>query len=318
MTPMQDTTTSSTAVEPGSPGTVPVRSAPPRYGTDSDHLLDKLAVIARYRRIAAAVFVLVSGAIMVQGYTQVPLFEAQARILIEDERSTAMPGITTPENTYWQDPEPYYNTQYRILRGRDLTRRVVKRLNLSAVPEFNGTAAGPTGPVDLLRQLAHRKVPRAFIDYAESGSYAEQTLRANRADMERIKLRQRVLVNVDQRSAATTILGEPAALPRSTCGHTRAAESSARSASTTSMPFLSLPCCSVGKFRSGNEVTAGTPALRSMAPSLIDNCTVLYSCAAGSFGAGRPSASGSPPVLSSVASGNAPRSTPVKVQSLTY
>ena len=158
MTPMQDTTTPSTPVEAGSPGAGPQRSTPPRYGSDSDHLLDKIAVIARYRRIAAAVCVLVSGAIMVQGYTQVPLFEAQARILIEDERSTAMPGITTPENTYWQDPEPYYNTQYRILRGRDLTRRVVKRLNLAAVPEFNGTATGPTGPVDLLRQLARNTI----------------------------------------------------------------------------------------------------------------------------------------------------------------
>jgi L-lactate dehydrogenase (cytochrome) len=64
-----------------------------------------------------------------------------------------------------------------------------------------------------LRQAAHRKVPRAFIDYAEAGSYAEETLRANRADLERIKLRQRILCNVANRSTKTTILGEPAAFP---------------------------------------------------------------------------------------------------------
>jgi L-lactate dehydrogenase (cytochrome) len=64
-----------------------------------------------------------------------------------------------------------------------------------------------------LRQLAHRKVPRAFIDYAESGSYAEETLAANRADLERIKLRQRILCDVSGRSTKTTILGEPAAMP---------------------------------------------------------------------------------------------------------
>jgi L-lactate dehydrogenase (cytochrome) len=67
--------------------------------------------------------------------------------------------------------------------------------------------------IEDLRQLAHRKVPRAFIDYAESGSYAEQTLRANRADLERINLRQRILCDVSDRTTKTTILGEPATLP---------------------------------------------------------------------------------------------------------
>src|SRR5690242_18422967 len=67
--------------------------------------------------------------------------------------------------------------------------------------------------IEDLRQLAHRKVPRAFIDYAESGSYAEQTLHANRADLERIAFRQRILHDVADRSTKTTILGEPATLP---------------------------------------------------------------------------------------------------------
>jgi L-lactate dehydrogenase (cytochrome) len=67
--------------------------------------------------------------------------------------------------------------------------------------------------IEDLRQTARRKVPRAFFDYAEGGAYAEQTLRANRADLERIKLRQRILVDVSDRSTKTTILGEPAALP---------------------------------------------------------------------------------------------------------
>jgi L-lactate dehydrogenase (cytochrome) len=67
--------------------------------------------------------------------------------------------------------------------------------------------------IEDLRQLAHRKVPAAFIDYAEAGSYAEQTLRANRTDLERITLRQRILCDVANRGTKTTILGEPAALP---------------------------------------------------------------------------------------------------------
>jgi L-lactate dehydrogenase (cytochrome) len=67
--------------------------------------------------------------------------------------------------------------------------------------------------IEDLRQLAHRKVPRVFIDYVETGSYAEQTLRANRTDLERIAFRQRVLHDVGNRSTKTTILGEPAAMP---------------------------------------------------------------------------------------------------------
>jgi len=67
--------------------------------------------------------------------------------------------------------------------------------------------------IEDLRQAYHRKVPRAFVDYCESGSYAEQTLRANRADLERIALRQRVLNDVSGRSTKTTILGQEARLP---------------------------------------------------------------------------------------------------------
>ncbi len=67
--------------------------------------------------------------------------------------------------------------------------------------------------IEDLRQLARRKVPRAFFDYAEAGSYSEETLRANRTDIEKIKLRQRVLVNVATRDTSTTILGEKMSLP---------------------------------------------------------------------------------------------------------
>jgi len=64
-----------------------------------------------------------------------------------------------------------------------------------------------------LRERARRNVPKMFFDYADAGSYNQETLRANRADFEKIKLRQRILRDVDQRSTATTILGEPVPLP---------------------------------------------------------------------------------------------------------
>jgi L-lactate dehydrogenase (cytochrome) len=67
--------------------------------------------------------------------------------------------------------------------------------------------------IEDLRALARRKVPRAFFDYIEAGSYSEETLRANRADLECIKLRQRVLVDVSSRDTSTTIIGERVSLP---------------------------------------------------------------------------------------------------------
>src|SRR4030095_13322077 len=68
--------------------------------------------------------------------------------------------------------------------------------------------------IEDLRETARRKVPKMFFDYADAGSYNQETLRANRADFEKLKLRQRVLVNVDQRSTATTIFGEKVPVPR--------------------------------------------------------------------------------------------------------
>jgi len=67
--------------------------------------------------------------------------------------------------------------------------------------------------IEDLRALARRKVPKAFFEYADSGSYNEETLRANRADLETIKLRQRVMVDVSERSLATTIVGQKVSAP---------------------------------------------------------------------------------------------------------
>lgn len=67
--------------------------------------------------------------------------------------------------------------------------------------------------IEDLRLLHMKRVPKAFFDYADRGSYTEDTLRANRTDLEKIKFRQRILVDVSGRNLSTTILGEPAAMP---------------------------------------------------------------------------------------------------------
>lgn len=67
--------------------------------------------------------------------------------------------------------------------------------------------------IDDLQRKAHARVPRDFMDYFESGSYEQQTLRLNRSDLERLLFRQRILANVANRSLSTTMAGQPVALP---------------------------------------------------------------------------------------------------------
>ena len=67
--------------------------------------------------------------------------------------------------------------------------------------------------IEDLRQMAQKRVPRMFYDYADSGSWTEGTYRANEADFQAIKLRQRVAVNMEGRSTATTMIGEAVAMP---------------------------------------------------------------------------------------------------------
>jgi L-lactate dehydrogenase (cytochrome) len=67
--------------------------------------------------------------------------------------------------------------------------------------------------VEDLRVLARKRVPRMFYDYADSGSWTESTYRANEADFGKIRLRQRVAVNLENRSTATTMVGVPVRMP---------------------------------------------------------------------------------------------------------
>ncbi len=67
--------------------------------------------------------------------------------------------------------------------------------------------------IEDLRVLAKKRVPRMFYDYADSGSWTESTYRANESDFQKIKLRQRVAVNMENRSTATTMIGQPVAMP---------------------------------------------------------------------------------------------------------
>ena len=60
--------------------------------------------------------------------------------------------------------------------------------------------------IEDLRVLAEKRVPRMFYDYADSGSWTESTYRANESDFQKIKLRQRVAVNMENRSTRSTMI----------------------------------------------------------------------------------------------------------------
>ncbi len=67
--------------------------------------------------------------------------------------------------------------------------------------------------VEDLRRVARTRVPRMFYDYVDSGSWSESTYRANERDFQQLLLRQRVARDISQRTVATTMLGQPGAMP---------------------------------------------------------------------------------------------------------
>ncbi len=67
--------------------------------------------------------------------------------------------------------------------------------------------------IEDLRRLAQRRVPRMFYDYADSGSWTETTYRANETEFAKIRLRQRVAINVQSRNLRAQMVGQDVAMP---------------------------------------------------------------------------------------------------------
>lgn len=115
--------------------------------------------------------------------------------------------------------------------------------------------------IDDLRKIAKRRVPRAFFDYADSGSYSEQTLRANRSDLEAIILKQRVMVDVSARDTSTTVLGKTLSSPMILAPigllgmqHGNGEILAARAANAAGIPFT-LSTMSIGSIEHVAEAT---------------------------------------------------------------
>jgi L-lactate dehydrogenase (cytochrome) len=116
--------------------------------------------------------------------------------------------------------------------------------------------------IEDLRLLARQRVPRMFYDYADSGSWTESTYRANETDFQKIKLRQRVAVNMENRSTATKMVGVEVQMPVAIAPtgltgmqHADGEILAARAAEAFGVPFtLTMSICSI------EDVAANTKA----------------------------------------------------------
>jgi polysaccharide biosynthesis transport protein len=133
---------------PAAPGTLQL----PTTGPQSIHVLDRLNAVFRHRRLAAVAFALVVTGMMVQTSSTIPIYQSFSRIQIQDERTVQVGTLNASDPAFWQEAEPYYRTQYKIIESREVARRVVRKLNLQANPLFNGLAPAPRDPISLARQ----------------------------------------------------------------------------------------------------------------------------------------------------------------------
>ncbi len=102
-----------------------------------------------------------------------------------------------------------------------------------------------------LQAMAKRRVPRMFYDYADSGAYTESTYRANEADFAKILLRQRVAVDISDRSQKSEMIGEP-----------------------VSMPVALSPVSTTGMQHADGEILAARVALKEGVPFTLSTLSV--------------------------------------------
>lgn len=196
-----------TEKQPAPPPAAPA----PAPAAPEPHLFDRLSVLYKYRWASIAVFVAVVGWVMVDSYTSIPMYQARARVLIEDPGSDiATPGDMARTPTV-VDPEIYMQTQLRIMRGRELAQRVAEKLDVKHVPELNGQGPKPTPlaksiaavkyyatwPYRLVTSAAAPPVSVPSAPGEVSGDYADQLLGRQAAT----QVRGSQLVDIEFKSA---------------------------------------------------------------------------------------------------------------------
>jgi L-lactate dehydrogenase (cytochrome) len=116
--------------------------------------------------------------------------------------------------------------------------------------------------IEDLRKLAQKRVPKMFYDYADSGSWTESTYRSNQEDFQSIKFRQRVAVNMENRSTQTQMIGQTVAMPVAIAPvgmpgmqHADGEIHGARAAKKFSIPFTlsTMSICSIEEVAQGTD-----------------------------------------------------------------
>ena len=122
--------------------------------------------------------------------------------------------------------------------------------------------------IEDLRLLAKRRVPKMFYEYADSGAWTESTYRANETDFAPIKLRQRVAVDIDNRSLVSTMVGQPQTYPFS---HALAYVSASDG--------LTPACASIALFGARASPRMGSGTIRRSS-----SVSIFMGCSSGCFG----------------------------------
>jgi succinoglycan biosynthesis transport protein ExoP len=138
------------------------------------HLFDYLSVLYKYRWASLTVFLLVAGWVMADSYSSIPVYRAQARVLVEDPgNDNAMPSEIV-RNVQMSDPEMYMQTQLRIMKGRELAQRVAQKAEADKVPEVNGQGPRPTQVARAVAVVKHLVMwPYRFVTSTQVPSLAE-------------------------------------------------------------------------------------------------------------------------------------------------
>lgn len=116
---------------------------PPEEEKREVHLLDYWRKLWRGRWIILGIFVVVVTLVAIGTFTQKPIYQAQATVEISVQSRKVAPVADVAElgtgNYSWFAEERYFNTQYEVLKSRDIASRVFDRLDLFNHPRFKNS-----------------------------------------------------------------------------------------------------------------------------------------------------------------------------------
>ena len=189
------------------PAPPPLDASGPR--SVESRVFDRLSILYRYRWASITLFALTVSWVMVDSYSQTPMYRATAQVLIDRPSDDPATPTEIAPTVPPVDLGIYVETQLRIIRGRDLATRVAEQLHLERVPEFNGQGVEPTefaravAAVKRYAAMPYRMIARgstAGAPSGDSGGYEAALL--NRLTAEQVRGTPLVEMSFDSADAA--------------------------------------------------------------------------------------------------------------------